>query len=331
MKQILNKIKWTPGATDAMKRCHQLLPKPRHNEKTDLCLVVDGMNLAYMAYYAYSKLSHKGKSTSILFGFPQMLRGILQTYRAKKVIVCWDGKKDPNRVALLPGYKLHRLKNRDPKQRKAFLGEIKLLRKLLHRMGIAQAHDPAIEGDDMIYMITRDMQKLYKVIIISGDKDFKQLINWDVSLYNPRKRIVEVPFAFSAGNCCELAQYIDYLCIVGDSSDDIKGIHGIGEGRARAFFQKWYYVKYYLEDDKAEYTGMIDKETVKKIYDRNRAMIDLKYFNEKYLKGVKPKWFRKSSQPSFNEERYDILCNKWNLKLMLTDQFKKTIKSLNDE
>lgn len=320
--QTIAKIKWSAGAKDAEKRAIQLLPKKRHEVGQQICLVIDGMNLAYMAYYAYSKLSVKGVSTSILYGMPQMIANVLKRYKADKVIVCWDGKKHPARIAATPGYKLHREKSRTDKvARKKFLKEIMRTRFLLHRMGITQAWDEDVEGDDMIYLVTKLYQKAYRVIIVSGDKDFNQLINFDVNIYNPRNQNIEAVFAFAAKGM-EIPQYVDYLCLVGDHSDDIKGVQGIGPARASAFLRKYYFIKYYLDDKKAIYPGLEDKEKLREIYERNKLMIDLAYFCELHYKNIDIKYFRNARSPIFNEEKYDIICHKWQLKTLLTQTFK---------
>lgn len=319
-----DKVKWTPGAAAAEARAQALLPKRRHETGTDsICLVIDGMNLAYMAYYAYSRLSVQGKSTAILFGLPNMIKAVLQRYRAEKVIVCWDGKKHPARIAALKEYKQHREKGREANQRKRFLKEISRTRQLLHRMGIAQAWDDEVEGDDMIYMVSQKMQILYRVIIVSGDKDFKQLVNHDVQIYNPRNQDIQAVFAFPATALgLDIMQYVDFLCLVGDHSDDIPGIRGIGPKRASDFLKKYYCIEYYLKDKKAEWPGLVDKDHLKKIYRRNRLMIDLAYFYELHYKGKPIKYFRNSSSPTFDLIKYTAICERWQLKTMLTETFK---------
>ena len=324
MKQI-NRIKYTPGAKSEMARAEKLLPPKRHKSDgtAEVCLVIDGMNLAYMAYYAHSRLSHKGKSTAILFGLPNIIKSVLQRYKAEKIVVCWDGLKSPHRLELLPGYKGHRELKRDPKQRKRFYKEIEIVKKLLYRMGITQAYDPDIEGDDMVYMVTQKMVKLYRVIIVSADKDFHQLINWDINVYNPRTHLIHAVFAYGAGEGKEIPQLVDYQCLVGDDSDDIPGIRGIGPSRAAKFLQTYYYIDYYLQDTKAVYPGLEDKEKLAKVYKRNKLLIDLALFNKKFLRNKKITYYKKKTSPLFNDEKYRALCLKWRLNSMITENFIK--------
>lgn len=312
------------------RRARALLPKAKTNSNTPVCLVIDGMNMAYQAYYAYKRLSHKGKSVSIIYGLPSILKSLLQHYRPEKVVVCWDGEKNPERLKVLPTYKGHREEGRDPIQRKRFYKEIDRVRRLLKYMGIAQAHNPAMEGDDMIYWMTKKMSALYKVVIISGDKDMHQLINYDVSVYNQVKKIPYTPFAFLPDHGCEIHQFVDYLCLTGDDSDDIPGYGGIGPARANKFFMAFKSIKEYLDNPNAEFSGLTDKDRLKEVYERNRLLIDLKYFNEKFHKMKDVKWYKGRQAPTFNEERYNRFCIKWNLKTFQTETFKAPFKKLSE-
>lgn len=322
------KIKNPNSASETTNRMHHLLPTARHDRNSPVCLVIDGMGIAYAAYFAYSKLSFQGNSTSIIFGVPQMIKSIMLRYRPEKLILCWDGYKHPKRMELLPGYKGHRELKRDPEQRKRFLNEIKKVRILLYRMGITQVHDEAVEGDDMVYMVTKRMCKLYRVIIVSGDKDFHQLINYDVSVYNPRTNEPITTFAFKGLYPIEVPQFVDYLCLVGDDSDDIPGYRGIGPERARKFFEKYYSIRDYLDNKKAEFSGIGDKEELEKLYKRNRKLIDLAYFCKKYYpEDYKYPYYKGKSSPSFNEHKYRAFCIRYNLKTMLMPNFIEVFKN----
>lgn len=315
--------------TEIDKRAKVWLPKARNHSET--CLVIDGTNLAYMAYYAYSSLSYKGKSTSMMYGVPTYIKFVMSQYKAAKVIVCWDGKKDPIRIKALPEYKGHREQSKDrkdKKKRKAFLKELDRVRLLLHRLGIPQAYNTEIEGDDMVYWVTKKMQNLYRVVVVSGDKDMHQLINWDVTVYCPRNKTAFTPFAFIVDHQCEISQYVDYLCLVGDKSDDIPGYRGIGPARASSFFRVYKSIQEYLDNKNAEYSGLVDKQKLAEIYKRNRLMIDLKFFNEKYHSANDVTYFKEKRNPKFNEERFNLICSKYNLRTFLTETFKKPFKEL---
>jgi DNA polymerase-1 len=281
------------------------------------------MNIAYQAFYAYNKLSYKGKPTHIIFGFPQILKGLINQYRPEKVVVCWEGERHPERLKACPGYKGHRA-DRPKSMSKA----IKRTQILLKNLGIAQAYNPNMEGDDMIYWVTKKYQGLYKIVIASGDKDMHQLINHDITVFCPRRKLPFTPFAFLPDHGCEMFQYVDYLCLVGDKSDDIPGYRGIGPVRASAFFTRFKSIKEYLNNPNAEFSGISDKELLEEIYTRNKIMIDLEHFNTKFHSKKDVTFYKNKLNPAFKEDRVRAFCVKYNLRTFLTDTFLGTFKKL---
>jgi DNA polymerase-1 len=317
------------GVGDFDKRAANYFPKKRHDTGAPVCLIVDGTNIAYQAFYAYSQLSFQGKSTAILFGMPTILATILKSYKAEKVVVCWDGVKSPHRMELLPEYKSHREKGRDPISRKKFLKQIRSTQALLKKLGITQAYNPKMEGDDMVYWMVKKFSPLYRIVIASADKDMHQLINYDVTVYNPRTKIPYSNFAYVCDNLVEPYQFIDYLCLVGDSSDDIPGYRGIGPAKAAAFFKGFKGIKDYLESDR-EVAGLMDKDKLKEVWERNRLMIDLKLFNERYYSMNDATFYKNKRSPQFNKEKFEAQCNKYGLKTMLTETFQRPFKELSN-
>lgn len=336
MKRILTqkeskliKRNFPKGIAHTESRNALLLGFKRHGHGVRKCLIVDGMNIAYQAFYAYAKLSYKGKSTSILYGFTQILSPILKQYEPEKVIICWDGFKHPERVKCLPQYKTHREIDRQPKARKRFLNQIKRVRKQLRYLGIPQWYSPKVEGDDMVYLATKRYQAMYNCIIISCDKDFKQLINNEVSVYNPRTKYLETLWAFPANNYgIEVPQYKDFLCLIGDKSDDIPGYPGIGEKRAANLLAKYYSIKSYLESDE-DIAGLTDKDKLRKVYLRNNKMINLRFFDKKFNKGAKPIF--ELTSPQLKLERYKSYCMEYGLKTSVFPKFLEPFLKLNED
>ncbi len=310
----------------AIERSHEnVLPPKKHASGLRPCLIVDGMNIAHQAYHAYSRLSYRGKSTAIIFGFLQILRPIIQQHSPEKVIICWDGIKHAMRMETLPTYKSHREKNRNKRERRLFDKQVDQLRNLLYRLGIPQAH---MEGDDMIYWITKTMQNLYPIKIISGDKDFKQLINWDVNIFNPRTKHIDAVFAFSAEHAGILVtQFVDYLILCGDDSDDIPGYPNIGPVRAGSFLRKHGSIRAYLKSTE-DYPGLVDKVALKKLYRRNRLMMNLEWFNKRYTKDIPVTYIRDKKNPNFNEVKYKEICNRFGLRTMVSDVFLAPFKQI---
>lgn len=310
---------------DIEKRAKAFFPRQRHQQGAETLLVVDGMNIAYQAYYAYKMLSYMGKKTSILFGVLTILKTILSRYRPHKVIVCWDGARHPERIKLVPGYKSHR------KERpKDFNRQLKGLRKLLLRLGVAQAYNTEMEGDDMIYWVWKKYSPLYRIIIVTADKDMHQLINYDTTIYDPRSQVPFSSFAYICDHMVEPHQFIDYLCLVGDKSDDIPGYNGIGPSKAAGFLKAFPGgVREYLKSKK-ELTGLMDKEKLKKIWRRNRMMIDLEKFNQTHHKPEDLTFYKGKRNPEYDRERFNALCLRYGMKSLVSEMFQEQFKRLAD-
>jgi 5'-3' exonuclease len=307
-----------------------VLPPKRHEPGQKMVLLIDGMNMAYRARYAYERIKLKRDDKVIplclYFGIPDLIRSWIrkESMRTSKIVVFWDGDRHPERMKTCPEYKGQRKK--DKKQHAKFLKMVSKAQKLLHYMGIAQAIDPEMEGDDMCYHLVKEYIVFNKIRIISGDKDFRQLVNNDVDVYDPRNGAVYTPALIGPSHYgLNVNQLVDFFCLTGDDSDNIKGYHGIGESKATAFLNKYGSIKAYLNSDDY-HTGLSDKEKLGKIYKRNRKMIDLKYFNEKYWPDYEVKYY-KGKYPTFDEAKYIEFCERYGLRSQRTPQFIQIIKS----
>lgn len=308
------------------------LPDKRHEAGSDRYIIVDGMNLAHAAYHAYSRLSNKGKSVAVLFGFPNMLKSLMlkNNFRPDKTIIAWDGLRSKIRMGIWQNYKSHR-DDKDPSIKIDIERQVKLLRKLLYYMGICQAHDLDLEGDDMVYFLTKKYQMLGKVYIVSGDKDMLQLVNRDVTVYNPRTDELFTPEHVTIKTGVKVTQFLDYMYLVGDTSDDIPGVRGIGEVRASKFLNFYGSIKNYLKDKDAEFTGMMDKEKVAKIAKRNRKLMDLKYYCEKYFPDYKIKYYKDREFPRLRLNKFIRMCREFKMGSLTQPMFTSWVKSLHNE
>lgn len=308
------------------RRAQSFLPKKIHEPGLRRFIVVDGMHLAYRAFYAHQRLQHHGKNTAILFGLPNMLKSLILQEKPCGVIVCWEGCKHPKRLELHPEYKAGR--NRD--DRKLIRQGVIRVQKLLYYLGIPQAYNPDMEGDDMVYWVTKRMVNLHPITILSGDKDFKQLVNQDVQVLNPKEKYATDWWPFKIETGVEVNQYIDYLCLVGDESDNIPGYRGIGPVRAKAFLNQWGSIKNYLSDEDYEFSGLNDKDALRELWKKNRMLMDLKRFNEKYWTDKDLTYFKGKRYPKVNEEKFKDFCFKYGLKTFLFKQFIEQFQKLQD-
>lgn len=198
--------------------------------------LVDVSSLFFRAYYAISShLSNsKGLPTNALYGLLSMTIKFLQESKSKNVVYCFDHKKPSFRVGIYPEYKANR--DETPEDLKA---QIPYIKKLISYLGIPMVEQEGYEADDLIGSLAISHEKKNKIIIVSGDKDFAQLVCSRISLYDPMKEISYDASAVQEKWGVKPEQMIDYLAIVGDSSDNIPGVFGIGPKGAQKLMKEY--------------------------------------------------------------------------------------------
>jgi len=295
--------------------------------------VFDGMNLAHTAFHAYQKLTFKKKSVSMIYGVPEIIRAFLQRYNPQRVVVVWDGDMHPERLHLLPTYKSHRRKNQDPKARSRFIKQIMKVRKILYALGIPQVWNKDIEGDDMMYLVVQRLKKSMdncKIRVVSGDKDMLQMVDDRVWVEAPRiDSAINTVALFKAHTSLNFPkQHIDYLCLVGDDSDDIPGYLGIGPVKAREFLDKWGSIEKFLAKKSNIHRG-IKRKRLRRLWKRNRTLIDLEYFCKKQKYTAEDiTYYRDKREPLFNEERFITLCKRYGMNKFQMPSFQAPFKKL---
>lgn len=284
-------------------------------------VIVDGLNSMYAAYYAQSKMSYEGKPTSIIYGLPMMIHSFWQKFGAHKVYVVWDGKKSPYRLSLLPDYK-KRDKKMDEHQLKNFYEQKAVAQEILDCLGIRQYHNIACEADDMIFELSKRLLKnrsSNRITLISNDKDFHQIIGKKLKIYSSVKSNFITTsncnsiFGYSPSNC------VDYLCLIGDSSDNIPGIPGVGPATATKILNRYKTSKISLAGAVLEIMPKADPALVKATLNLNRKLIDLNKFNESQFKPEQ--LTRLNNSPELNTGRLSKICNKYGLRTFTKPEF----------
>lgn len=199
--------------------------------------VIDMMNVAFRAFYgigAANALSNsKGQLTFLCYGVAVTLNKLLADYKPDYVIVAADTKGHTFRHALFPSYK----SGRKPAPNEFGLQYPDMLR-MFEAYGITVVRHPATEADDIIGTIAeRYASPDLQVTIVSGDKDYMQLIGPNVKMCKPVNGggfVILDEQAVYDKFACTPDKVIDALAIIGDASDAIPGVKGIGEvGAAR--------------------------------------------------------------------------------------------------
>lgn len=196
-------------------------------------LLLDGNSLAYRAFFALPLLTNEnGIHTNAVYGFTMMLQRILEEEKPTHMMVAFDAGKTTFRHETFSEYKGGRQKT-PPELSEQF----PYLRKLIDAYRIKQYELPNYEADDIIGTLSLEAEKHGdEVIVISGDKDLTQLASPSTTVYITRKGITDIE-KYTVEHIKEKygltpLQIIDMKGLMGDSSDNIPGVPGVGEKTA---------------------------------------------------------------------------------------------------
>lgn len=196
-------------------------------------LLLDGNSLAYRAFFALPLLTNEtGIHTNAVYGFTMMLQRVLEEEKPTHMMVAFDAGKTTFRNQMFTEYKGGRQKT-PPELSEQF----PYLRKLIDAYRIKQYELPNYEADDIIGTLSLEAeQQGDEVIVISGDKDLTQLASPSTTVYITRKGITDIE-KYTVEHIKEKygltpLQIIDMKGLMGDSSDNIPGVPGVGEKTA---------------------------------------------------------------------------------------------------
>ncbi|MEX2270820.1 MAG: DNA polymerase I [Vicinamibacterales bacterium] len=199
--------------------------------------LIDGSNQMYRAYHAIRGLTGPdGTSTNAVYGFTTMLKKLLTDHKPEFIAASFDLAGPTFRSDLAADYKA----NRSPMP-PDLAEQIPWVMEACEALGVPILTSERFEADDVIGTLTRQAAEAgYEVAIVTGDKDFFQLVDGAVKVFNPR----DEGAWFDASGVVEKfgvrpEQVVDVLALMGDSVDNIKGVPGIGEKGARALITEY--------------------------------------------------------------------------------------------
>ena len=199
----------------------------------DKIILLDGNSLSYRAFYAMPALQNKsGLYTNSVYGFTLMLERMLEDIKPKYSLVAFDKGKQTFRHKTYQDYKGTR--DKTPSE---LVEQFGYVRELLDSYGIKYEEHFDYEADDIIGSYAKLAEKAgLEVIIISGDKDLTQLASDNITIYYTRRGVTEVdhytPEFINEKYGLSPEQIIDMKGLMGDKSDNIPGVAGIGEKTA---------------------------------------------------------------------------------------------------
>ncbi len=194
--------------------------------------LIDGSSQMYRAYHAIRSLTGPdGRSTNAVYGFVMMLRKLIADHRPEFIAAAFDLRGPTFRSDIAADYKA----NRAPMP-PDLAEQVPWVHEACEALGVPIITHERYEADDVIgTLATAANTAGFDVAIVTGDKDFFQLVHDDIKVYNPRDDgtwydAAGVKEKFGV----EPSQIVDVLALMGDSVDNVKGVPGIGEKGARA-------------------------------------------------------------------------------------------------
>ncbi len=223
----------------------------KRDERVGKLFLIDGHSLIFRMYYAFLRrpmINSKGRDTSILFGFTKYLLELVARENPTHIAVAFDPPSETFRHKIYPDYKANRSETPE-----LVRSSLEPLIGLLEAMEIPVLITPGYEADDVISTIAvRGAAKGFDVYMVTPDKDFGQVISDHIWQYKPGKSGNENEIIGKEEICAKYGisdpkQVIDILTIWGDSSDNIKGVYGIGEVGAKKLISQYGSIENILE------------------------------------------------------------------------------------
>ncbi|MDJ0665928.1 MAG: DNA polymerase I [Desulfobacterales bacterium] len=198
--------------------------------------LIDGTAYVYRAYHAIRSLSNsQGFPTNAIFGFTRMLMKLIEERQPQFVGMFFDAKGPTFRHARYPQYKANR-----PPMPEDMAAQIPHIKEVTAAFRIPVLEMDGFEADDLIGTVARRAEAGgFEVILVTGDKDFEQLLTARVSIWDPMKdRALELS-AFRRDKGIEPSQLIEVMGLSGDTADNVPGVPGIGPKTALTLIQTY--------------------------------------------------------------------------------------------
>ncbi|MBP6869373.1 DNA polymerase I [Candidatus Babeliales bacterium] len=234
--------------------------------------IIDGSSFLYRAYYAMRPLqTSKGMTVQAVYGFCRMIRKLIKDFKIDHIVIVWDSKGKNIRHEIFPEYKATR--QAPPTD---LFEQKELIIQFLQDLKIQQLSQSGIEADDLIYSLARKFhEESHDVVIVSGDKDLAQMVNHTIKIFDPFKDKFMGQDELEASYGFPLYKLPFYFSILGDTSDNIPGVKGIGTKGATDLVNMFESL-----DDLYANINKIDKRRTKELLveQKDNAYLSLKLF-----------------------------------------------------
>jgi DNA polymerase-1 len=202
--------------------------------KNGLINLIDVSGFIYRAFYAFPRFTHKDVEVGALYGFCSEMLKIASQFKGSMFAAAFDCGKKTFRNEIYPEYKANRKET--PKE---ILSQIPLIKEACESFGFTSIERPGFEADDIIATCVKANSDRYKINIFSSDKDLLQLLDDNVAVYDSMKKkfVTEEDVVEKFG--VPRDKVLDVLSLMGDSSDNIPGVSGIGPKTAASLINEF--------------------------------------------------------------------------------------------
>lgn len=236
--------------------------------------VIDGKNMFCRGYHIAK--SHGKPALGFLL---EMVMNIKKMHPASRMVFTFDTTKSERRLALYPEYKGNRKSSLTPEEYEVFKQTEGRFIEILGATGCTLMTGHGYEADDYISCFCHMLKMGHDVVIVSTDNDLYQLINDCVRVYDPFKGIFISPDNFAQVVGIPLDKFLDYKCMIGDDSDNIKNFDRIGEGTAKKYVDAYGSYDSIVKAIEAMPEKSRKKNDVtllnRSVYNLNKSLIDL--------------------------------------------------------
>ncbi len=198
--------------------------------------IIDGSSFLYRAYYSVRPLTTKqGVQVNAVYGFCRMIKKLIDSYDPSHVVLVWDSKGKTVRHELYPAYKETRQATPND-----LMAQKELIQEFADIIGLKQLSMDAIEADDLMFSVAKQLeQQGSDSIVISSDKDLGQVLSGRITILDPFKDTIITKESLEEKLGFPLEKLPFYFALVGDSSDNIPGVKGIGPKGATTLVQQF--------------------------------------------------------------------------------------------
>ncbi len=207
-----------------------------HQNTKDSVFIVDGSSFLYRAYYSIRPLTTRtGTPVNAVYGFCRMIRKLMDTYNPQYLLLVWDSKGKTVRHEIYEAYKdTRQAAPNDLMQQKGIIQEFADI------IGLRQLALQGVEADDLMYSVAKqlELEKAHSILVTS-DKDLGQALSETVTILDPFKDALVTRESLEQKLGFPLTKLTFYYALVGDSSDNIPGVAGIGPKGAQQLVEQF--------------------------------------------------------------------------------------------